>query len=210
MHKEIFEPSFPPPKSENFLQKQKDLMSSTPLQCAVSISTTFLDTVITETDTVITEVTLYDTTKIPIVHAEKGDVFRLATYRPFSQDDVYSFTTIKSQYDPDTAKAALKNIAVVPNPYVVAASWEPRHIYNSGRGPRKIDFINLPAKCTIKIFTLAGYLVDIIEHNSLYENGSHSWDLLSKDGLEISYGIYLYHIDAGDIGETTGKFAVIK
>ena len=57
---------------------------------------------------------------------------------------------------------------------------------------------------------LAGYLVDIIEHNSLYENGSHSWDLLSKDGLEISYGIYLYHIDAENIGETTGKFAVIK
>jgi len=172
--------------------------------------TTLFDTVITETDTIITETTLYDTTEIPIVHAEKGDVFRLATYRPFSQNDVYSFTSIKSQYDPDTAKAALKKIAVIPNPYVVAASWEPRHIYNSGRGPRKIDFINLPAKCTIKIFTLAGYLVDIIEHNSLYENGSHSWDLLSKDGLEISYGIYLYHIDAEGVGETTGKFAIIK
>ncbi len=121
-----------------------------------------------------------------------------------------SSKSIEEIFGIHAAKAALKNIAVVPNPYVVAASWEPRHIYNSGRGPRKIDFINLPAKCTIKIFTLAGYLVDIIEHNSLYENGSHSWDLLSKDGLEISYGIYLYHIDAGDIGETTGKFAVIK
>ena len=172
--------------------------------------TTFFDTVITDTDTLIFETMIYDTTIVPIVHAKKGDVFRLATYRPFSQADVYSFTTKKSNFDLDRAVDALSEIAVVPNPYVVAASWEPRHIYNSGRGPRKIDFINLPAKCTIKIFTLAGHLVDILEHNSLYENGSHTWDLLSKDGLEISYGIYLYHIDAEEVGEKTGKFAIIK
>ena len=74
----------------------------------------------------------------------------------------------------------------------------------------KIDFINLPSECTIKIFTLSGYLVDTIQHQSGYESGAATWDLLSKDGLEIAYGIYLYHIDAPGIGETTGKFAVIK
>ena len=94
---------------------------------------------------------------------------------------------------------------------MVAVSWEPKHIYQSGRGPRKIDFINLPSKCTIKIFTLAGYLVDTIEHNDLNERGAESWDLLSKDGLEIAYGVYLYHVDAYELGvETTGKFAVVK
>jgi hypothetical protein len=34
--------------------------------------------------------------------------------------------------------------------------------------------------------------------------------MLSKDGLEIAYGLYIYHIDAPRIGEKTGKFAVIK
>ena len=93
---------------------------------------------------------------------------------------------------------------------MVAASWEPKHIYQSGRGPRKIDFINLPSKCTIKIFTLSGYLVDEIKHDDVFENGSESWNLLSKDGLEIAHGVYLYHVDAEGIGEHTGKFAVIK
>ena len=32
----------------------------------------------------------------------------------------------------------------------------------------------------------------------------------AKFALEISYGVYLYHVEAEDIGETTGKFAVIK
>ena len=172
--------------------------------------TTIYDTVITGTDTVYTDTTLYDTTELEVFDPVQGDIFKLAINRPFSMADVYSFTTIASKIDAKAAKDQLKDIAVVPNPYVVAASWEPRHIYQSGRGPRKIDFINLPSKCTIKIFTLAGFLVDTIYHDELNENGTESWDLLSKDGLEIAYGVYLYHIDAEGIGETTGKFAVIK
>ena len=41
-------------------------------------------------------------------------------------------------------------------------------------------------------------------------NGTAIWDMLSKDNLEIAYGIYLYHIDAPGIGQKTGTFAIIK
>jgi len=34
--------------------------------------------------------------------------------------------------------------------------------------------------------------------------------LVSKDGMDIAYGLYIYHIDAPDIGEKISKFAVIK
>ena len=122
----------------------------------------------------------------------------------------YNFTSKSSRVDKTVSKNQLDKIAVVPNPYIVAASWEPRHNYQSGRGPRKIDFINLPSVCSIKIFTISGYLVNTIEHNQVFENGTESWNLLSRDNLEIAYGVYLYHIDAPGIGETTGKFAVIK
>ena len=44
-------------------------------------------------DTVITESVTYDTTYIEIIHVKKGDIFRLATFIPFSQEDSYSFTT---------------------------------------------------------------------------------------------------------------------
>ena len=32
----------------------------------------------------------------------------------------------------------------------------------------------------------------------------------TKDKLDISYGIYVYHIDAGELGQKIGKLAVIK
>ncbi|MBT3501775.1 MAG: hypothetical protein HOB40_08330 [Candidatus Marinimicrobia bacterium] len=175
------------------------------------METTLFDTIITGTDTIYTDTTLFDTTILEVIDPVQGDIFKIAINRPFSVEDIFSFTSTASSINPDSAKNNLDAIAVVPNPYVVAASWEPRHIYQSGRGPRKIDFINLPSQCTIKIFTLAGYLVNTIEHNDVNENGTESWNLLSKDGLEISFGVYLYHVDAFNLGiETTGKFAVIK
>jgi hypothetical protein len=181
-------------------------------QDSLEINETIIyDTVEVDTSLLITEITIYDTTFLDVIDPVQGDIFRLAINRPFSVEDVYSFTSTASSINADSARGSLDDITVVPNPYVVAASWEPRHLYQSGRGPRKIDFINLPNKCTIKIFTLAGYLVNTIEHDDVYENGTESWNLLSKDGLEIAYGVYLYHVNAYDLGvETTGKFAVIK
>ncbi len=167
------------------------------------------------TDTLNTDssIIVIDTTMLVQVKStppDSGDIFHIAIDRPFAMNDVFSFTTSTSKIDTSIAKDNLDDIAVVPNPYIVAASWEPRHQYQSGRGPRKIDFINLPPECTIKIFTLSGYLVTTLYHNNINEDGSESWNLLSKDNLEISYGVYLYHIDAPGIGEHTGKFAVIK
>ena len=55
------------------------------------------------------------------------------------------------------------------------------------------------------------YLVNTIENDDEYENRTESWNLLSKDRHEIAYGVYLYHVNAYELGvETTGKFAVIK
>ena len=53
-------------------------------------------------------------------------------------------------------------------------------------------------------------MTDTIQHQSGYESVAATCDLLRNVGLEIAYGVYLYHIDAPGIGETTGKFAVIK
>ena len=172
--------------------------------------TTIYDTIYAGSDTVYTDTTIYDTTDLVVIDPVAGDIFHIEIDRPFSVKDVFGFRSRASKIDDVEASNSLQNIAVVPNPYVVAASWEPRHQYSSGRGPRKIDFINLPKKCTIKIFTLSGYLVTTIYHDDVNENGTESWNLLSNDNLEIAYGVYLYHIDAPGIGEHTGKFAVIK
>jgi hypothetical protein len=89
-------------------------------------------------------------------------------------------------------------------------SWEPKNPFQFGRGERRIYFIKLPAQCTIRIYTVRGYLVDTIVHDAPAENGAAAWDLVSKDGMSIAYGVYVYHIDAADLGTSVGKFAVIK
>jgi hypothetical protein len=159
-----------------------------------------------------------------------GDSLFLYLRKPFLSSDTYRFSMKKEGLSNNLAKDQLKNIRVVPNPYIAAETWEPFNTYSSGRGSREIHFINLPPKCTIRIFNVAGELIAKIEHNSQADanseitglnrltdgsdsglnNGTAIWNLLSKDNLEISYGIYVYHIQAPGIGEKTGTFAIIK
>jgi hypothetical protein len=151
-----------------------------------------------------------DTTLLEQHPPAPGDLFRIVTKKPFRTGDYIEFTMKGHLYDENLAATEMDNIAVVPNPYVVAAAWEPKSPFRFGRGERKLDFIHLPRKCTIRIYTLRGYLVDTIIHDTTMDDGSESWNMLSRDGQEIAYGIYVYHVDAGKVGEKIGKFAVIK
>ena len=153
-----------------------------------------------------------DTIVVEKIKPKAGDMFFLAVNKPFTSQDKFKFVAKGPYVDYKIAhaKKTLENIAVVPNPYVVTASWEPQHFYSSGRGKRKIDFIHLPPKCTIRIFTMRGYLVDTVEHDSPINNGAESWDMLTKDGMEIAYGVYIYHVSTPTGESFVGKFAVIK
>ena len=137
-----------------------------------------------------------------------GDVFKVVTTKPFRTGDYYQFTTKSSYFDKAIAKSDMDNIAVVPNPYAGAASWEPRTT-DVGRGERRVFFIHLPLKCTIRIYTISGNLVQTIYHESNLTNGQEPWNLVSKDGMDISFGVYIFHVEAEE-GEKIGKFAVIK
>ena len=141
---------------------------------------------------------------------QAGDTATVVLSKIFRSSDVFEFTTTGQKVDAELAESDLDRIRVVPNPYVAAATWEERNPFNSGRGPRSIHFIRLPQQCTIRIYTVAGELVASIDHNSTMLNGSAEWNLLTRDNLSASYGIYIYHIDAPGIGEKVGKFAIIK
>ena len=140
-----------------------------------------------------------------------GDSVIIRTQKPFLSTDQYEFTTKGQRIDNELAKSQMEDIKVVPNPYVVANSWEPLNPYTNGRGPRELHFINLPEKCSIKIFNIRGQLIRELEHDTPdVSNGTEIWDMLSKDQLDISYGVYIYYVDAGELGSKTGKFAIIK
>lgn len=139
-----------------------------------------------------------------------GDKYQISTRKAFKSSDYFIYSTVPVIIDKSLAKNELSSIDVVPNPYLGAASWEQRNLNASGRGERKIDFINLPAQCTVRIYTITGALIKTLFKDSGFSNGSLSWNLLTDDGMDAAYGVYLYHVDAPGIGEHIGKFALIK
>lgn len=141
---------------------------------------------------------------------EAGDMVYLKIRKPFLATDIFEFTTETAKIDQQLAKQSLDNIMVVPNPYIASVIWEPRNRFSTGRGPRSIHFNNLPTECTIRIFSVSGELVKQINHQSSIDNGTAEWDLLTKENLSVSYGVYVYHVEAPRLGEHVGKFAVIK
>jgi hypothetical protein len=144
----------------------------------------------------------------PPQYPGQGDVFLLFSKKPFDVDDKYVFKTKAASFDNEVAKDALKNIFVVPDPYIAFGAGEIAGIRSGDRDDRLIEFRNLPTKCTIRIYTIVGELVDTIEKDNT--DNFAAWDLLSFEAQEIAYGVYIYHVDAPGIGTKTGRFAVIK
>jgi hypothetical protein len=150
---------------------------------------------------------------------DEGDVAAIVTRKPFLSTDAFEFATRVPSVDPMNPDSLLDRIQVVPNPYVATNRFETQNPFSTGRGPRVIKFINLPPQATVRIFSVSGRLIRELQlHEGSNEdltaadllNGTLNWDLQSHDNLTVSYGMYLYHVEAPAIGEKTGTFAIIK
>jgi hypothetical protein len=130
-----------------------------------------------------------------------GDVFTVEGAPVNGPSDEFAFK-------PDGVNAAqaqfdMKKIHTLPDPYFgrYAAKVE------ASPGQSVIEFVNLPDKCTIRIYTLAGDLVQTMEHEGF--TGTERWNLQSRDQREVASGIYLYHVDS-PYGERLGRMAIMK
>ncbi len=130
-------------------------------------------------------------------------------------------------------------VTVVPNPYrayldytqtyLGGLSWENQNDGTPQFFPqtdRRIDFVNLPAECLIRVYTVSGDLVVIVPHSSIEINvigdanlqwtslNSESWDLNSRNGQQVVSGIYFFSVEdltPGNKGKiSTGKFVIIR
>jgi len=147
---------------------------------------------------------------VPVIPPRAGTELRFLTSKPFQTGDHIVFNTTEAALDETKAASELENVIVVPNPYVATNSFEPPNVYRAGRGERRIYFMNLPQECTIRIYTTTGHLVQTLQHSSAIDDGQESWNLISRDGMDVAFGVYLYHVEAPGIGEHVGRFALIK
>ncbi|MCD6176352.1 MAG: hypothetical protein J7K29_00770 [Candidatus Cloacimonetes bacterium] len=179
-----------------------------------------------------------------ISHPPKGIEYYVAVTtwdRGYPSEDILSLESgkdadanMKILFPGPSAKSDMENIYVVPNPYIGQSKFDGRIEKDyTGDRSRRIWFANLPEDCTIKIYTLAGDLVDKVVHHggegedivnpsvALNQNklkqsditatGMEPWDMLSHNNQIIAAGIYLFSVkdhDSGDI--KVGKFVIIK
>ncbi|MBN1755292.1 hypothetical protein JW877_03660 [bacterium] len=110
--------------------------------------------------------------------------------------------------------STLNKVSVVPNPYRIDERYvieeDPSREWTEYS--RKIRFLNLPQKATIRIFTVDGDLVKELEHD-FGEMGldTEDWDLISRNDQAIVSGIYIYVVTDEESGESQeGKLVIIK
>ena len=106
------------------------------------------------------------------------------------------------------------DVLVVPNPYrsdidytLESGGWEGRS-RDWNENNRKVKFIHLPPKCTIRIFTLAGDLVTTLEHDDPVR-GEIDWNLVSDSNRALASGVYIFSVES-DFGQQIGKFVLIR
>ncbi len=109
----------------------------------------------------------------------------------------------------------LDNVHVVPNPYKERAEWDLEGAAGDPTG-RRIYFVNLPERATIRIFSLTGDLLQTIEHQWAPTNPDPAnpdagtfWNLVTRNNQEVVSGVYIYQIES-EVGTKIGKFAIIR
>ncbi|MDP2359654.1 MAG: hypothetical protein Q8O14_02715 [bacterium] len=132
-----------------------------------------------------------------------------------------------------------RKVGVVPNPYRMDLDYTQRYMegFAGGGGlswenqwddtpdywpqqDRRLDFINLPRQCLIRIYTVAGDLVQILPHNVAGDANrrwasphSESWDLNSRNYQQVAPGLYYFSVEdktpEGEGAIQTGTFVII-
>ncbi|MBX7152556.1 hypothetical protein K1X84_13015 [bacterium] len=171
--------------------------------------------------------TAFDATTQNTVYTQLPDegTIEIIVSHPYSSTDRYTLHVSGMAAKPKAAiKSKLKDIKVVPNPYYARASTYQTNLFD-----KTIKFMNLPDEATLRVYTVSGDLVKMINHNATSNNDRRNtnplnlggtatagysstelWDLKNENGKFVASGMYILHVQARGVGEATVKFAVIQ
>ncbi len=104
----------------------------------------------------------------------------------------------------EPGKGDALEVRIVPNPYIVKAGE-----FNFTGEDNKLLFVNLPAFCTLRIYTVTGDLIKTIEHTS--GSADENWDQITEFNQLVASGVYILLVDdAKDINEEPVEGAIEK
>jgi hypothetical protein len=116
-------------------------------------------------------------------------------------------------------KVESDRIRVVPNPYIVSSGFD--DIDQNRNGTGRVLFTNVPETGTVRVYSVSGQFLqelkwtraDLVQTGTNTESGDLPFILRTREGLEMSSGLYLYVLTPGgaNAGKVTrGKFVIIR
>jgi hypothetical protein len=134
---------------------------------------------------------------------QDGQVLKITPYFGNRPNDIYSFKSIAPvKNNLALAKQQALRVGVFPNPYR-GFNLEERDPVN-----RFVTFTNLTPTAKIRIYTLSGELVQVIEHNDGTTRAR--WNLRNSADVPVASGIYIVHVELPEIGRRVLKVAVFQ
>ncbi|MDH3497393.1 MAG: hypothetical protein OER21_11570, partial [Gemmatimonadota bacterium] len=113
--------------------------------------------------------------------------------------------TVEQQFAVDPAAASdLSRVHTVPDPYYVTSALE----ITTNR--KVLKFVNLPARAIIRVYSLSGVLISVIEHNDPAGGGEASWNLRNRNNQFVASGVYFYHLETPNGDQRVGRFTVVN
>jgi hypothetical protein len=103
---------------------------------------------------------------------------------------------------PDSA-ADLSRVHTVPDPYYVSNGLE------QGRA-QLLRFVNLPARAIIRIYSVSGVLVAVLEHDQPTGGGEAAWNLRTRNDRPVASGVYFYHLETPNGQQRVGRFTIVQ
>jgi hypothetical protein len=117
------------------------------------------------------------------------------------------FTNMTYHVTQAPAAPVLGKVYVVPNPLVVTNGRSGSAA--GGDVSDQIGFFGLTKKCTIKIFSFSGQLVQTLEHDG-DAYSEVSWFQISRNHQMVASGVYFFVVQDAETGKLAkGKFVII-
>ena len=104
------------------------------------------------------------------------------------------------------AFASLGKVWAVPNPFVVNSGNTGASA--SGLAQNKIIFMGLPIRCTIRIFSFSGQLIQTLQHS--VDSGLEAWYQISRNNQWVSSGVYYFVVEDDKGNRSWNKFVIIR
>jgi hypothetical protein len=147
-----------------------------------------------------------------VVNASTGNMDSIPRYGSYSQ-------AMQVVYPRGTPAVVDGKVRIVPNPYPGISSTARdtgRAVgdmveYEGDPSGRRVRFVNLPRKATVRVYSLAGDLVwsGYFEDPLDAQGEPPGWNLVSRNNQEIVSGMYIVHVQS-PVGEEVTRMVVVR